>query len=90
MQIIVRRKLKDYDAWKKLVSEFDGARREHGSKGATVHRNAKDPSEVYLIFEWDDRKPFLAYFNRPDVQKALGETGTTEIIEVSESFRLTE
>lgn len=90
VKFIVRRKLKDYDSWKKLVSEMDGVRREHGSRGVTVHRNAKDPNEAYLIFEWDDQKPYQGYFNRPDVQKALAETGTTEVIEISESFSLAE
>lgn len=35
-------------------------------------------------------KQYLDYFNLPDVQRALAETGTTDIIEVSESFHLTE
>ena len=90
MQIIVKRKLKDYDSWKKLVSDANQVRREYGSRGATVYRNAKERNEVYLVFDWDDRKPYLAYFNLPDVKKALTETGTTEIVEVSESFRLRE
>ena len=54
MQIILRRRLKDYDAWRKMVSEMDGTRRKYGSRGGTVYRNAKDPSEVVLVFDWDD------------------------------------
>ena len=90
MNIIVRRKLKDYDSWKMIVADANQVRKEYGSKGGTLYRNAKDPDEVYLIFEWDDRKPYMNYFNRPDVQKALADTGTTEIIEVSESFYVEE
>ena len=44
--------------------------------------------EVYAVFDWDDRKSYLGYFNLPEVQKALADTGTTEIVEVSESFNL--
>ena len=51
MNIIVKRKLSDYEAWKKLVSEMDGVRQEYGSQGVTVYRNASDPNEVYLVFE---------------------------------------
>jgi quinol monooxygenase YgiN len=90
MNIIIKRNLKDFDAWKKIVSEADGTRKGYGSKGATVYRNASDPNEVYLLFEWDDRQSYLNYFNRPDVQKALADTGKTEVIVVSESFRLDE
>jgi quinol monooxygenase YgiN len=88
MVIIVKRLLKDYEAWKSIVSEMDHVRAEYGSRGATVYRSKSDPNEVYLVFDWDDQKPYQAYFNRPDVQKALDATGTTEVIEVSESFSL--
>jgi quinol monooxygenase YgiN len=90
MYIIVKRKLKDYDAWKQIVSEANEVRKGYGSKGGTVYRNAREPNEVYLVFEWDDKKSYLDYFNLPEVQKALAETGTTEIIEVNESFHMAE
>ena len=90
MNIIVRRKLKDFDSWKKVVVDANQVRKEYGSKGATVYRSAKDPTEVYLVFDWDDKKSFMDYFNRPDVQKALADSGTTDFIEVSESFYLKE
>jgi len=90
MHIIVKRNLKDYDSWVKVVSEANEVRKGYGSKGGTVYRSATDPNEVYLVFEWDDSKLYMDYFNRPDVQKALADTGTTEIIEVSESFHMEE
>jgi heme-degrading monooxygenase HmoA len=88
MYIIVKRKLKDFDSWKKMVSEQNDTRKQMGSKGAVVYRNAKNPDEVFLIFEWEDEKSFMDYFKLTEVQKALEETGTTEIIEISESFKL--
>lgn len=90
MKLIIKRKLNDYDAWKKVVSNLDGLRKEYGSKGLTVHRNAADPNEVYLIFDWDDSKPYTNYTKLPEVQKAVADTGTMEIIEVSETFHLEE
>ena len=90
MNIIIKRQLKDYDSWKKIVSDLNGLRKEYGSKGMTVYRNAKDPNEVYAIIEWDDDKPYTNYFNLSEVKKALADTGTIEVIEVSESFHLEE
>lgn len=88
MKIIVKRNLNDYDSWKKAVSTGNEMRRDKGSKGGTAYRNAKNPNEVYLVFDWDDQKSYLDYFNLPEVQKGLADSGTTEIIEVSESFTL--
>jgi hypothetical protein len=90
MNLIIKRKLNDYDSWKKVVSELDGLRKAYGSKGATVYRNAMDPNEVYLVFDWEDGKPYTDYLNLPDVKKALANSGTTEVIEVSESFYMEE
>ena len=88
MNIIVKRKLKDYVSWKKQLGDVDGMRKGYGSKGLTAYQNADDPNEVYLVLEWDDKKPYQNYLNHPEVQKALSLTGTTEIIEVGESFFL--
>ena len=79
--------LKDYESWMSIVS--DGrVRKEKGSKGLNVYRSARNPNEVYIVVEWDDNKSYLDYLNLPDVQKSLAETGTTELIEVSDSFHL--
>lgn len=88
MKIIVKRNLNDYDSWKRVVSTGNEIRKEKGSKGGMVYRNAKNPNEVYLVFDWDETKSYLDYFNLPEVQKGLEDTGSTEIIEVSESFPL--
>lgn len=90
MIILVKRKLNDYDRWKEVVSDLDGIRANYGSKGFTTYRSAGDPNEIYLVFEWDDDKPYTGYFNLPEVQKALVDTGTIEIIEISETFHLPE
>jgi len=90
MKFIIKRELKDYDSWKKVVSNLDGLRKQYGSKGMTVYRSAKDPNEVYLVVEWEEGKPYTNYFNLPEVQKALADTGTIEVIEVGESFYLEE
>ena len=90
MNLIVRRKLNNYDAWKRGVSVPDGLRKKYGSKGATVYRSAHDPNEVYLVFEWQDGMPPSEYLNLPEVKKALADSGTTEVIEVQETFQLSE
>jgi quinol monooxygenase YgiN len=88
MIIIIKRTLNDYDSWKTLVSENNETRQAMGSRGVTIHRSKQNPNDVYLIFDWDDGKSYLDYFNLPAVQRSLADSGTTEVIEVSESFSL--
>ena len=90
MNIMVKRLVEDYGAWKSLVSTGNEVRREKGSRGVTVYRSRQDANEVYLLFDWDDAKPYQDYFSLPEVQKALAETGSFEIVEMSECFHLDE
>jgi quinol monooxygenase YgiN len=89
VHLIVRRKLNDFDAWRSMVNDVEGVRKDAGSRGMTVYRNAADPNEVTLVIDWDDKKPWRQYFERPDVQEALEASGTfDDITEVSERFEL--
>lgn len=90
MKIIVKRVLNDYDTWKQMVMSFDGLRTKYGSRGGTAYRSAKEPNTVYLVFDWDDDKPYQEYFDLPEVQTAISNSGTFELIECSESFALEE
>ena len=90
MYIFMRRQLNDYEAWKEVVSDLDGLRAQYGSRGFTSYRNAANPNEVFLIFEWDDNKPYTAYLELPEVKRALAATGAMEIIEIDEVFHLPE
>jgi quinol monooxygenase YgiN len=90
MKIIMRRQLKDYDAWKEVVTQLDGLRAHYGSRGLTSYRNAADPNEVFLVFDWDDNKHYTKYLELPDVAAAIAATGDFEVIEISEVFDLPE
>ncbi|MGB7962044.1 MAG: antibiotic biosynthesis monooxygenase [Propionicimonas sp.] len=90
MYILIRRVLNDFEAWKQVVTNLDGLRAQYGSRGLTAYRSASNPSEVLLVFEWDDDKPYTAYLELPEVQGALAATGTVDVTEVSEVFHLAE
>lgn len=90
MHVLIKRRLNDYDAWKQVVSNLDGLRAQYGSRGLTAYRSAADPNEVYLVLEWDDDRPYTAYFDLPQVKEALSKTGTSEVIAISEVFSLPE
>lgn len=71
MFFIVKRKLKDYEAWKKVVGDNE-LRKARGSKGMTSYRSAKDPNEVYMVFEWDADKPYIDYSKSSRSAKGFG------------------
>ncbi len=52
--MLVRHKVEDYDRWKPIFDEHGAVREESGSKGGRLFRNADDPNETIILFEWDD------------------------------------
>jgi len=54
--LLERHKVRDYDRWR-AVFDADAADREAaGCRGARVFRNADDPEEVVVLFEWDGQE----------------------------------
>lgn len=88
MKFIVKRNLNDYDSWKEVVSGNSELRKEKGSRGVAVYRSSQNPNQVYMVFEWDDAKPYRDYLDLPEVQEVLAATGSTEVIGISEHFSL--
>src|SRR5215211_7845845 len=52
--VLVRHKVEDYERWKPGFEEHGATRKESGSKGVRLFRNADDPNETVIITEWDD------------------------------------
>jgi heme-degrading monooxygenase HmoA len=63
-------------------------RREHGSRGARVFRNAANPNEVVVLFEWDQSgvEGFMSDPEIPEVFQAGGLQGPPEYVFLEELF----
>ncbi len=52
--LLERHKVEDYERWRE-VFDADAANREaSGCRGAWIFRDADDPTELVVLFEWDD------------------------------------
>src|SRR5215217_2316524 len=52
--MFVRHNVEDYERWKPVFEEHGSTRRESGSKGVRLFRNADSPNETVILLEWDD------------------------------------
>ena len=55
--MLVRHKVENYENWKPVFEEHRDTRRESGSKGVRLFRNADSPNETVILLEWDDLEP---------------------------------
>ena len=51
--LLERHKVRDYDHWKEVFDADAEGREAAGCRGARVFRNADDPEEVIVLFEWE-------------------------------------
>jgi len=65
--LLERHKVRDYDRWREVFDADGGGREAAGCRGARIFRNADDPEEVVVLFEWDD------------LEKARGRIGSAEL-----------
>ena len=65
----------DFDRFSEAFTTRGAAkRREHGSRGAQVFRNADDPDEVIIVFDWD-RPGVEAFTADPEVVEVFKAAG---------------
>ena len=51
--LLVRHKVADYEQWKAVFDAHSVTRQANGSRGGQLFRNASDPNELVVLFEWD-------------------------------------
>jgi quinol monooxygenase YgiN len=87
VHVIVRHKVKDYDAWKKGFDAVHEKRRAGGELSSTVFRDDKDPHMVTVLNEWtgmDQARIFMSSPELPGIMKHAGVIGTPEMIFMEE------
>lgn len=74
-QAIGRVRVADFDRFvQTFKSRGKELRGKHGSRGATVYRNADQPNEAIIVFEWDKAEA-QAFFADPKAREVLNEAG---------------
>jgi heme-degrading monooxygenase HmoA len=84
---LFRAKVEDYERWKPGFDEHSTSRRESGSKGGRLFRNADDPNEVVILLEWDDFENARQFTQSEDLREAMqrhGVAGQPEIFFLEE------
>ena len=73
--VAVRHKVADYDAWRIVYDEHGAVRKNHGTTGDTVLRDAQDPNEVLVLTYWPSITEAQAFAADPSLGEAMGRAG---------------
>ena len=72
---LVRHRVADFDAWRKVYDGFAPIQAEHGVHGHQVLRSVESPNDVIVIHTFDSREAASAFFAMPELKEAMGKAG---------------
>lgn len=64
-----RVKVQDFDQWKEVFKQGAHIRQAHGSRGVTLFHSASDPTEVFLLVEWNTLEEGMACARSPELRE---------------------
>lgn len=76
--LLVRHKDKDYTKWKTVFDEHNATRKASGSRGGRLFRNADNPNEIVVIFEWDSLENARRFAQSEDLKKTMQRAGVID------------
>ena len=76
--MFVRHNVEDYERWKPVFEEHGSTRRESGSKGVRLFRNADSPNETVILLEWDDLEKARRFAQSENLRETMERAGVTD------------
>ena len=81
---LVRHRVADFDAWKKVYDDFAPIQAEHGVQAHQVLRSIENPNDVTVTHTFDSREAAKDFFARPELKEAMSKAGVkADSVEIS-------
>ena len=81
---LVRHRVADFDAWKKVYDGFAPSQTEHGVHSHQVLRSIENPNDVIVTHTFDSREAAKAFFAMPELKEAMSQAGVNaDSVEIS-------
>lgn len=75
--LLIRHRVEDMAAWKRVFAEQEIVRRANGSRGGRILCAAADTNEILILLEWDDLERARLFVDSDDLQEAIRRAGVT-------------
>jgi len=75
--VLVIHKVEDFDKWKSVYDEDGATRKDKGSKGAFVFRNANDPNQLVVVSQWENIEKAKNFAEAEDLRITMQKAGVT-------------
>lgn len=75
--MFVRHMVGDYGKWKKVYDELGPVRSKMGVTGASVHRDASDPTTIIVTHQFKDLKSAQVFGDSQELKAAMKKAGVS-------------
>lgn len=76
--LLIRHRVTDYAAWKRVFDEQGSTRWSNGCRGGHVFHNADDPGELLIVLEWDDLRRARFYSQSDELHESIKRAGVAD------------
>jgi quinol monooxygenase YgiN len=81
---LIRHRVADFDAWKKVYDGFAPTQAEHGVRAHKVLRSIENPDDVIVTHTFDSPDAARAFFAVPELKETMSQAGVNaESLEIS-------
>ncbi len=75
IHLLVQHKVEDYAKWKTVFDADDKTRRASGGGDYQLFRNASDPNEIVMLFNWDSQRNAQRFAESPGLRETMEQAG---------------
>jgi heme-degrading monooxygenase HmoA len=76
--MLIRHKVKDFTKWKPVYDEYADVRKDGGSRGAHLFRNADNHNEILILYEWENLDKARKFAQSENLRQKMQEAGVLE------------
>ena len=80
--LMIRHKVKNYEAWKEEFDNFADFRKTNGEKSYMIMRSEDDAENLHLFFEWDTHENAQKFLRSAELKQAMQKAGVAEAPEI--------
>lgn len=75
---IVRHKVEDFARWKPIFDAHSATRQASGSRGGLLFRNADNPSELIIVWDWESLDQARQFAQSADLRDKMQAAGVAD------------
>ena len=76
-QILIRVPTQEYAKWRPVFDDYAKVRQTGGSHGGRLFRNADNPNDVFVLWDWDTMENARQFFTSPGLRETMQKAGVT-------------